>query len=116
LHEVRETKSVIIATIEAESDDEIASARGAEVVVARTDRFEVPEGEYYVDDLIGLVVRDKEGTVIGRLSEVWETPANDIYRVLDDKGREILLPAIEDVILSVDIERGELMADISTLT
>ena len=112
---VRVTAKAVIAKVETDNEDEIASARGALVVVSHADRFPLPEDEYYVDDLIGLVVKDKEGEVIGRLREVWETPANDIYQVLDDGGREILLPAVEDVILKVDIESGEIVADISNL-
>ena len=113
---VRVTRKAVVAKVETDSEDEIASARGASVVVSRSERFPLPGDEYYVDDMIGLLVKDKEGVVIGRLREVWETPANDIYRVLDDEGREILLPAIEDVILRVDIEGGEMVADISNLT
>jgi len=112
---VRVTAKAVVAKVETDNEDEIASARGALVVVSHADRFPLPEDEYYVDDLIGLVVKDKEGEVIGRLREVWETPANDIYQVLDDEGREILLPAVEDVILKVDIESGEMVADISNL-
>ena len=115
VHNIRITQKAVIAKVETDSGDEIAATRGAWVVVSRADRFPLPDDEYYVDDLIGLVVRDSEGAVIGRLREVWETPANDIYQVLDDEGREILLPAIEDVILSVDVKRGEMVADISTL-
>ena len=84
-------------------------------MVPRSERFPLPENEYYVDDLIGLVVKDQKGKVIGQLSEIWETPANDIYRVLDDGGREVLLPAIEEVILKVDTEGGEMVADTSNL-
>ena len=85
------------------------------MVVSRSERFPLPQDEYYIDDLIGLVVKDSTGRELGRLKEVWHTPANDIYQVLDERGREILLPAIEDVIVSIDIERGELIADTSIL-
>jgi len=115
IENIRVGGSTVIASVGAENDDEIASARGALIVVARSERYTLPEDEYYVDDLVGLVVKDGAGLVIGKLSEVWETPANDIYQVIDDEGREILLPAIEDVILKVDIEGGEMIADISNL-
>ena len=115
LEGVRITQSVVIAEVAVDSDETIASARGAVVVVPLSERFRLPENEYYEDDLIGLVVRDAEGSVIGRLREIWDTPANDIYQVLDDEGREILLPAVDEVILKVDIEAGEMVADISNL-
>jgi len=115
LEDVKVGQSVVVARVGVENEDEIASTRGAFVVVPRSERYELPEDEYYIDDLVGLVVKDSSGSIIGRLSEVWETPANDIYQVLDAEGREILLPAIEDVILKVDIEGGEMIADISNL-
>jgi 16S rRNA processing protein RimM len=93
----------------------IASLRGAEVIVKHSERYPLPPDEYYIDDLVGLTVKDKDGGVIGILREVWETPANAIYQVLGEGGEEVLLPAVEDVILSVDIEGGEIIADISNL-
>lgn len=115
IDEVRITHKVVIASVAVEDQDEFDSVRGATVVVRRSERYPLPDDEYYVDDLVGLVVKDKAGNVIGKLSEVWETPANDIYQVLGDGGREILLPAIEDVVLKVDIEGGVMIADISNL-
>lgn len=115
LKNVRVTAKAVIARVESDDDSMIASARGAFVVVPRSDRFRLPENEYYVDDLIGLTVKNTRGEVIGRLSEIWNTPANDIYRVVDDRGNEILLPAVEDVVIKVDVEGGEMIADISGL-
>jgi 16S rRNA processing protein RimM len=115
LEDIRITQKAIIISVPSENDDIIGLLRGATVVVERSERFPLPEDEYYIDDLVGLVVKDVQGSVIGRLAEVWETPANDIYQVLDDDGREMLLPAIEDVILEVDIESGHLVADITNL-
>jgi 16S rRNA processing protein RimM len=112
---VRVTPGAVIARVESDDDAKIALSRGAVAVVSRAERFRLPENEYYVDDLLGLIVKDTEGKVIGRLAEIWETPANDIYQVLDDSGREILLPAVADIILKVDFECGEMVADISFL-
>ena len=115
LRGIRAAGSTFVAIVETDDEDELTSARKAFVIVSHKDRFQLPENEYYIDDLVGLVVKDEGGTIIGRLSEVLETPANDIYRVIDDKAREILLPAIEDVILHVDIEGGEMRVDTSGL-
>lgn len=115
LEKVEVTKSAIIARVKARTDDEIAAVRGAAVVVPRSERFELPENEYYIDDLVGLTVKDTEGNLVGKLIEVWKTPANDVYRVLDEEGRETLLPAVEEFVLSVDIEAGLLVADVSRL-
>jgi 16S rRNA processing protein RimM len=116
LHTVRVTRKAVIARVEGRDDSELASTRGAFVVVPHSDRFPLPEHEYYIDDLIGLTVRDTTGEIVGRLTEIWTTPANDIYRVVDGKGRETLLPAVEDVIIKVDVKGGEVIADISNLS
>ena len=113
---MRAAGSAYVAKIETDDEDVLAFARKALVIVSRDDRFPLPDNEYYVDDIVGLLVKDTEGTIIGRLSEVLHTPANDIYQVVDENGREMLLPAIEDVILEIDIEGGEIRADISNLT
>ena len=61
------------------------------------------EGEYYFHQLIGLSVEDEAGVLLGKLTEIIETGANDVYVVADVNGRELLLPAIPDVILGIDL-------------
>jgi 16S rRNA processing protein RimM len=112
---IRVAGSAFVAKVETDDEEQIASVRKASLIISPEERFQLPEDEYYMDDLVGLIVKDKEGSVIGRLSDILETPANDIYEVLDGEGREILLPAIEDVILKIDIKGGEITADISNL-
>ncbi len=67
---------------------------------------ELPEGEYYHHQLIGLRVVDENGAFLGMLEEILETGANDVYVVRSAETPELLLPAIEPVILRVDLERG----------
>lgn len=62
------------------------------------------EGEYYFHQLIGLHVVDETGNFLGKLTEVIETGANDVYTVTDTDGRELLLPAIPNVILKIDLD------------
>jgi 16S rRNA processing protein RimM len=63
------------------------------------------KGEYYFHELIGMNVFDETGNSLGELTSIIETGANDVYVVNGDSGTEILLPAIKEVILSVDVER-----------
>lgn len=67
----------------------------------------LPEGEYYHHQLIGLNVVDEAGNVLGKLNDILETGANDVYVVTSDKG-EMLVPAIESVVMGVDLARGEI--------
>ncbi len=71
--------------------------------IRREDAVDLSENEYYIADLIGMQVVTDEGTVFGTISDVIATGANDVY-VVDHEGKEILLPAIRECILSVDIE------------
>ena len=67
---------------------------------------ELEEDEYYIADLIGMDVVLEDGSKFGTLKDVMETGANDVYVVEDAKGEEILLPAIRECILDVDVEKN----------
>lgn len=64
----------------------------------------LPEGQYYQYELIGLNVVNEDGAPLGKLTEILETGANDVYIVQNEAGKEILLPAIPSVILKVDMD------------
>ncbi|HXE73876.1 MAG TPA: ribosome maturation factor RimM, partial [Candidatus Nitrosotenuis sp.] len=66
---------------------------------------ELEEGEYWHFQLEGLEVRTPEGEVVGRLTAVLSTPAHDIYAVAGPRG-EVLIPAVEEYVLEVNLERG----------
>jgi 16S rRNA processing protein RimM len=74
------------------------------ISVAMSDIADLPEGEYYFHELLDMEVQDEEGNYLGILTEIMETGANDVYVVTDNSGRELLLPAIQEVILDVDLE------------
>ena len=77
---------------------------GKDLLVNREDAVALEENENYVADLIDLKVVTDEGQVLGVLTEVMETGANDVYVVETEDGKELLLPAIRDCILDVDLE------------
>ena len=64
---------------------------------------ELPEGEYYHHQLLGLNVITDDGRELGALVDILETGANDVYTVRDADGTEILLPAIPPVILDISL-------------
>lgn len=76
------------------------------VSVPAKDRPPLPQGEYYHHQLIGLRVETDEGKTLGLLAEIIVTGANDVYVVSDEAGRELLLPAIEQVILGINRDAG----------
>ena len=64
------------------------------------------EDEYYIADLLGMKVLLEDGSEFGTLKNVMETGANDVYIVDRMDGEEILLPAIHDCVLDVDVEKN----------
>jgi len=82
--------------------------RNTLVSVRAKDRPTLPEGQYYHHQLIGLRVETDGGEALGVLSEIIVTGANDVYVVANEAGHELLLPAIEPVILNVDLDAGVL--------
>lgn len=74
------------------------------IMVTRENAVPLEEDEYYIADLIGMTIVDDRGITIGTLENVIETGANDVYEVLLPDGGRILLPAIKDCILDVDVE------------
>ncbi|HYM15567.1 MAG TPA: ribosome maturation factor RimM [Dehalococcoidia bacterium] len=71
----------------------------------------LPDGEYYRFQLIGLMVVGRDGQVLGTLDEIIETGANDVYRVRTPEGADVLLPALSDVIVSVDLAGRRMVVD-----
>lgn len=66
-------------------------------------RRKLPEGEYYWHDIIGLQAVTEEGRILGRIKSVFPTGSNDVY-VCRGSGKEILLPAIDDVVQKIDLD------------
>lgn len=80
--------------------------RKASLLVSRQNAVRLKRDEYFIADLMGLRVLDEEDREIGVLREVMETGANDVYVIDLKDGRELLLPAIRQCVLAVDVEAG----------
>ena len=84
--------------------DAIGRLRNHSIYVNLNDWEPLPEGSYYDFELIGLQVVEKETEeILGELKQIIKTGANDVYLVKSESGREILLPAIPEVILDVEL-------------
>ena len=70
---------------------------------------ELPEGEYYHHQLIGVQVFDNQGQKIGEIQEILETGANDVYLIKDENQKEILYPVLLNLIEKIDIEKREMV-------
>lgn len=88
--------------------NDIEKYKGKSLFVSRKNAVPLRKDEYFIADLQGLIVEDENGTQIGTLRDVMETRANDVYIVDMTDGRELLLPAIKECILEVDVEGGKI--------
>lgn len=89
-----------------DSINDVEKYKRCPLLVTRENAVELEEDEYYIADLIGLTIVDDSGVTIGKLINVIETGANDVYEVKTEDGANILLPAIKECILDVDLEEG----------
>ncbi|MBD5466478.1 MAG: ribosome maturation factor RimM [Lachnospiraceae bacterium] len=86
--------------------NQIEKYKRKELFVTREHAVKLKKDEYFIADLIGLSVTDEEGHTIGVLGDVMETGANDVYVVKMADEKEVLIPAIKQCILEVNVEEG----------
>lgn len=86
--------------------NEVEKYKRCPLLVTRENAVELEEDEYFVADLLGLTIVDDSGVTVGKLQNVISTGANDVYEVLTEDGGHILLPAIKECILDVDMDEG----------
>jgi len=90
----------------------VEGLRQKDLLITREQAVSLEPDENFIVDLIGLSVCTDEGEQLGTLSDVIQTGANDVYCVRTPEGRELLLPAIKDCVLSVDLEKQEMLVHI----
>ncbi|MGC9023149.1 MAG: ribosome maturation factor RimM, partial [Dissulfurimicrobium sp.] len=78
---------------------------GLELFLEKVKLPKLPEGEYYWHEIIGLQVMTFDGGRLGVVSDIIETGANDVY-VVKTSGKDVLIPAIKDVVKEIDLEAG----------
>ncbi len=106
LRKIQKRKGFFSLELEGIQDlDAAANLVGGRILVPSHRLKKLPEGEYYWRDLIGLQVVTEGGEELGRVESVFPTGSNDVY-VCGGGRREILLPAIGEVIREVDLEKG----------
>lgn len=97
-------KNMFILQLEEFSNiNEVEKFKGSLLKIEAKDQQPLEEGEYYYHEIIGCKVVTEEGQELGLVSEVLTPGANDVWVVALPKGKQLLLPVIDDVILEVDI-------------
>ena len=99
---------MVIAKLEGVDTPEQAEKLRNKILYMHRDDLELDDDTYFIQDLIGIEVRDIEtGVIYGKIVDVMQTGANDVY-VIKGKDREYLVPAIADVVISTDIDKNEM--------
>ena len=102
---VRYHKNMVLLKLEGiENPEQAEILKNAFLEIDREDAIPLEEGQYFIVDLIGLDVYTDEGNLLGKVDDIYNTGANDIYVVKDELGKQILLPGIKDVIKEVKLE------------
>lgn len=104
IESVRYAKNMVLLKLKGIDDIDSAEAlRNLYIKVSREQLPELQENSYYIVDLLECEVVTAEGEILGKMDDVFNTGSNDIYVVKNEKGKQILLPAIKEVIKNVDI-------------
>jgi 16S rRNA processing protein RimM len=109
LQEVKYQKNMVLLKLEGiDKIEDAENLRNSYLEIDRKDGKQLDKNEYYIVDLLGMEVYTDEGTLLGRLDDIYNTGSNDIYVVKDELGKQVLLPAISDVIKDINIEEKKI--------
>lgn len=109
IEKVRYNKNMVMLKLKGiDSIEEAESLKNFYIKINRQDEEELPEDSYYIVDLLKCEVLTEEGTFLGNIVDIFPTGSNDVYVVKNEEGKEILLPAIGEVIKKVDIKNRKI--------
>ena len=110
IEEVKYHKNMVLIKFKGiNNPDEANLLRNKYLYVDRDDEEPLEEGTYYIVDMLGLDVYTDENELLGTLDDIYNTGSNDIYVVKNELGKQILLPAIKDVIKEVNLEEKKII-------
>ncbi|HEY9076912.1 MAG TPA: ribosome maturation factor RimM [Anaerolineaceae bacterium] len=104
-------QGVLVSFKEYSNPEEAGVLRNQRIYIQAKELPQLPEGEYYHHDLLGMNVVTTEGVLLGILEEIIETGANDVYLVRSGNGTEILIPAVEIYVKEVDLEQKRMVVN-----
>lgn len=107
---VRHGKKFLLALKMFNTMDEVLPFVGRELYVTQDQLPDLPAGEYYWRDLVGLQVVTVAGEALGTVTGIIPTGSNDVY-VVQGEVREYLIPALEEVVTEIDLDRRIMMVD-----
>ena len=105
IEQVRYVKNMVMLKLAGiDTVEEAEKYRNLYIKILRDQEEELEEGSYYVVDILGCKVNTDANQELGKIVDVFQTGSNDVYVVKDEQGKQILLPAIKEVIKNVDVK------------
>ena len=113
IEQVRFNKNQVLLKLEGiDSIEEAEKYRNFYVKTEKETQEELGEDTYYIVDLIGLDVFSDKDEYLGKIDDVFPTGSNDVYVVKDNLGKQILIPAIADVVKKVDLKNKKMIINL----
>ncbi|MDH7479866.1 MAG: ribosome maturation factor RimM [Syntrophomonadaceae bacterium] len=104
LESARPHRQFVILKLQGIDDPEAAQRlRGARLQISEAELMPLPEGHYYIFQLLGLSVYTEEGKYLGIIDDIFRTGSNDVYRVIHEERKELLVPALKQVVTDIDL-------------
>lgn len=103
---------VILKLVGTDSMDDALILKNQYIFIDREHAVKLPKDTYFISDLIGVEVVTDKGVNLGKITSVFPTGSNDVYEVKAENGKTVLLPAIGQVILDVDIENKKMLVNL----
>ena len=113
IQQVRYKDNLVILKLQGIDDRTAAEAcKGKEVFMDEADLEALPQGTYYIKDILGFQVEDKTRGVVGILKDVLDHGAQNLFVIKKENGGELLVPAVEEFFTGVDFERKTVLVDL----
>ena len=110
IEEVKYHKHLVLLKLKGIDDiNDTEQYKNCILKIDRKDAVELPENTYFITDMIGINVYTEEDVLLGTLVDIFPTGSNDVYVVKDELGKQILLPAIGEVIKNVDVKAKKMI-------
>lgn len=106
------SKFVILKFEGINSIEDAEKLKGCLLYIDRSDAIELSEDEYFIGDIIGLDVFDKDNNYLGKICEVYTPGGNDVYEIVDKNKNKYLIPAISQVIKKIDLDGGYMIVEL----
>lgn len=106
---VRAHKGTVILKLEGINDrNDAESVKGCDIFITEDDLPRLPEGQFYIRDLIGMTVKEESGDYLGKLENVIQNTAQDVLEIAREDGRKILIPKVAQFVLNIDGAKREI--------